>query len=254
MSGRAGVESTTVSRTLADVPTDRTTSLGEACERPPGRLEGELREPQQLDPETAARRRRALARIRQYGDPILRSRATPVARFDNELRRQAQEMIELMRDALGIGLAAPQAGLSQRLLVYQIDEESEARVLVNPELVWHSEELEVAEEGCLSLPGVLLEVERPLAIRVVAQQLDGAAIELEASGLEARVIQHELDHLDGILILDRVPRDQRRAALRALREALERPAAGADVVLSSPAAASDSSSPRDQSSPVTASD
>ena len=181
-------------------------------------VEGEVREPVGLDPETAARRERALAEIRQYGDPILRAHATPVARFDDVLRAEAERMIALMRDALGIGLAGPQAGLALRIVVYQIDEEAEPRVLVNPELLWRSEELEVAEEGCLSLPGVHVDVERPLAVRVRACDLSGEPFEIAAEGLEARVIQHEIDHLDGVLILDRAPRDQRRAAIRQLRE------------------------------------
>jgi peptide deformylase len=127
-------------------------------------------------------------------------------------------MIEIMRDGLGIGLAATQLGVLRRLLVFQAGPESEPTALVNPVVEWLSTEIAVAEEGCLSLPRVSMDVERPLYARFSGRDADGAPIVLEAAGLEARVLQHEIDHLDGVLILDRTPRDQRKAALRALRE------------------------------------
>jgi peptide deformylase len=126
----------------------------------------------------------------------------------------------LMDDALGIGLAATQLGVMHRLLVYRVDPEAPLGVLVNPEFEHKGDEVETMEEGCLSLPGVGVEVERPIEVRVRATDETGAPIVVEASGLEARVIQHEIDHLDGVLILDRTSRDQRKQAMRAMRELL----------------------------------
>ena len=181
-------------------------------------------EPRQLDPELRARREAALAHIRRFGDPVLRTKARPVERFDDALREEIQRMGVLMNDSIGIGLAAPQVGVSNRVLVYRVEPDSPIQPLVNPEIEWSSREQETMEEGCLSLPGVHVDVERPLHIRVTAQDDHGEQITVEASGLEARVIQHEVDHLDGVLILDRTSRDQRKEAVRALREA-ERSAA-----------------------------
>ena len=175
--------------------------------------------PPQLDPEVAARREAALAHIRQFGDPILRTKARPVERFDGALREEIQRMGRLMHDSIGVGLAAPQAGVSHRLLVYRTEPDSPVQALVNPEIEWTSRDKEWLEEGCLSLPGVHVEVERPIHVRVRAQDADGDDVLVEASGFEARVIQHEVDHLDGVLILDRTTRDQRKEAVRALREA-----------------------------------
>lgn len=177
-----------------------------------------------LDPQVAARRAAALAHIRRFGDPVLKSRATAVDRFDDALLAQIDRMAGLMHDALGIGLAAPQIGVSQRLLVYRVGPDGPLVPLVNPEIEWSSEEQEGAEEGCLSIPGILVEVDRPVYVRVRAQDENGDTRLVEASGLEARVIQHEIDHLDGVLILDRTTKDQRRDAIRAIREA-EREAA-----------------------------
>ncbi len=171
-----------------------------------------------LDEETLERRRQALGEVRQFGDPVLKSRASEVSEFGLELEREAERMIGLMQGALGIGLAATQLGLMRRMLVFQAGPDAEPQAIVNPEVEWVSEELITAEEGCLSLANVLVDVERPLHARVRAADLSGSPILLEASGLEARVLQHEIDHLDGILILDRTERPQRRAALRALRE------------------------------------
>ena len=212
-----------------------------------------------LDPETRARRDAALRLVRKHGDPVLRSRALPVERFDESLREEVRRMGEVMNDALGIGLAATQVGVMHRVLVYRVEAEAAIAALVNPVLEWSSEEREPMEEGCLSLPGVLVEVERPVHVLVRAQDERGEAIVIEASGLEgclplgqarvlveverptevtveaqnlkgepmtieaegmrARILQHEIDHLDGVLILDRTSREQRKAAMRALREA-----------------------------------
>jgi len=170
------------------------------------------------DPEVAARRAAALAFIRRYGDPVLKSRATPVDRFDDALRDQVARMSAIMRDAIGVGLAAPQVGLSQRLLVYQVGHEAPVIAVVNPEIEWTSDAEEPLEEGCLSLPGVHIDVDRPIHVRVRAQDEHGDPQLIEASGLEARVLQHEIDHLNGVLILERGSREQRKEAIRILRE------------------------------------
>jgi peptide deformylase len=171
-----------------------------------------------LDPETRARREAALRLVRKYGDPVLKSRALPVERFDHALQEEIRRMGELMHDALGIGLAATQLGVMHRVLVYRVDPDAPVSAVVNPVLEWASKETEVLEEGCLSLPSVLVDVERPIHARVRAQDEHGDAILIEASGLEARVLQHEMDHLDGVLILERTSRDQRKQAMRTLRE------------------------------------
>jgi peptide deformylase len=176
-------------------------------------------ERRELDPETRARRDAALRHVRQYGDPVLRSRALPVEVFDEALGDEVRRMAALMDQALGIGLAATQLGNMHRLLIYRVEPDAPLGVLVNPELEFRSDEVETMEEGCLSLPAVSVEVERPVNVRVRAQDEHGAPVQVEASGLEARVIQHEIDHLDGVLILDRTTRDQRKQAMRAMREA-----------------------------------
>jgi peptide deformylase len=175
-----------------------------------------------LDPKVEARRAAAMSFIRRLGDPALKSRATEVDRFDESLASQVSRMAGLMNDALGIGLAAPQLGVSQRLLVYRVGPDAPVVALANPEIEWRSEEADILEEGCLSLPGVQLDIERPIHVRVRARDEQGAVRTVEASGLEARVIQHEMDHLDGVLILDRGSREQRKAAMREIREAEER--------------------------------
>ena len=173
----------------------------------------------QLDPELAARRAAAMSFIRKWGDPVLKSKATPVDRFDETLQQQVQRMAGIMKDAIGVGLAAPQLGISQRLLVYRIGGDAPLITLVNPELEWKSDDdKEIFEEGCLSIPGVVVDVERPVHVRVRAQDERGEERLVEASGLEARVIQHEMDHLDGVLMLERASRSDRKEALRALRE------------------------------------
>jgi peptide deformylase len=190
----------------SDSPTDGATLQAPASERA------------ELDPEREDRRHRALSVVRSYGDPVLRAKALPVTKFDERLASEVAQMSQLMQDALGIGLAATQLGVMQRLLVYRTSIDGPLIAVVNPELEWVSDQLETAEEGCLSLPGVAVDVERALHLRVTAQDPAGEEILIEASGIEARVLQHEIDHLDGILIIDRSSREQRREALRILRE------------------------------------
>jgi peptide deformylase len=175
----------------------------------------------ELDEETRERRDAALRHVRKLGDPVLRTKALPVERFDDDLKAEIERMGELMHDALGIGLAATQLGVLHRVLVYRAYVDDPLTALVNPVLEWTSDEREIAEEGCLSLPGVHVEVERPARVRVRAQDQTGKTIEIEAGELEARVIQHEIDHLDGKLILDRISRGARKDAMRAMREAQE---------------------------------
>jgi peptide deformylase len=176
-------------------------------------------EEHELDPVIAARRTAALAHVRKFGDPVLRTAARPVDRFDGALRAQVERMGELMIDALGVGLAATQVGVLNRVLVYRVHQQAPFAVLVNPEIEWAGDDEEIMEEGCLSLPAVHVDVERAVHIRVRALDERGEPITIEASGLEARVIQHEVDHLDGVLVLDRISRQQRKEAMRALREA-----------------------------------
>lgn len=192
--------------------------MSDELEQHTGEVEPEVEE---QDPQVEARRAAAMSFIRRLGDPVLKSRATPVDRFDDGLRAEVSRMGGLMSDALGVGLAAPQIGLSQRLLVYRVGQDAPLIALVNPEIEWSSDDGEVFEEGCLSIPGVTVDVERPIHVRVRAQDETGSERRIEASGLEARVIQHEIDHLDGVLILDRTTKEQRKEAMRALREAQE---------------------------------
>jgi peptide deformylase len=176
---------------------------------------------QALDPEVAARRTAALAHVRKFGDPVLKTKARPVERFDDALRAEVRRMGDLMHDAIGVGLAANQVGVLHRLLVYRVQQDSPVVALINPEMEWKGKHEEIAEEGCLSLPAVLVDVERPIHVRVRAVDEYGEPVIVEATGLEARVIQHEMDHLDGVLILDRTSRDQRKQAMRLLRDAQE---------------------------------
>jgi peptide deformylase len=175
---------------------------------------------EQLDPEREARRRVALAQIRQYGDPVLRMRASDVESFDGDLARLVERMTTLMHEANGVGLAANQVGVLRRVLVMQPNEEAPI-ALVNPVLRESSEELETDDEGCLSLPGVTVPVERSLRVKVEALDPAGNEVGFEFEGLLARVLQHELDHLDGVLILARTTDDARRGALAVLRPRIE---------------------------------
>src|SRR5215207_8286207 len=181
-------------------------------------LATEAEAPEGIDQEALERRNAALSQVVKFGDPVLKSAASPVTEFDDQLAQEAERMIGLMRDAIGVGLAATQLGTLRRMLVFQVGTEAEPTVLVNPEIEWRSDDSATAEEGCLSIPGVVVDVERPLFVRARAVDVHGEPLTIEASGLEARVVQHEVDHLDGVLMLDRTEKDQRRGALRALRE------------------------------------
>lgn len=171
-----------------------------------------------LEAELLERREAALAQVVKFGDPVLKSKASPVRDFGSELRAEVERMIAIMRDGMGVGLAATQLGILRRLLVFQAGADGEPSALINPRVEWLSDEIVVAEEGCLSLPRVSMDVERSLHVRIGGLDVEGEGVTIEASGLEARVLQHEIDHLDGVLILDRAPRQQRKGALRALRE------------------------------------
>jgi peptide deformylase len=205
---------------MTEHATDSDATDSDAAVAEEAALEGEAEEAEELDPETRARRDHALAHVRKFGDPVLRSRAREVDRFDEQLIAEVGEMGELMHDALGVGLAATQVGVMHRVLVYRVHPQSPVAALVNPELEWSGKEVESLEEGCLSLPGVQVDVERPVHVRVRARDEHGEPVVVEASGLEARVIQHEMDHLDGVLVLDRISRSERKSAMKALREAL----------------------------------
>ena len=183
-----------------------------------GEVEGQIRS-EELDAEREARRRLALAQVRQYPDPVLRMKANDVDEIDDSVTGLIERMKGLMSEARGVGLAAPQLGILRRVLVYQAGEEEPFRALVNPRVVESGEERIVDDEGCLSLgaASVIVEVERPTTIVVEATSPEGEEVRIEAEGLEARVIQHELDHLDGVLIIDRTSPEQRREALAKLR-------------------------------------
>ncbi|WP_047866312.1 peptide deformylase [Rubrobacter aplysinae] len=154
--------------------------------------------------------------IRTFGDPVLRSAATPVEGFDEALSRLAEDMLVSMREHEGVGLAATQVGRLKRIFVAGLEDEEYA--VVNPVIESRSQETETDTEGCLSLPGVQVEVERPVSIIVTGYDPSGEMIRIEATELLARIIQHEMDHLDGITILERTDRESRREAMRGLRE------------------------------------
>ena len=163
----------------------------------------------------------AFALIRQWGDPVLRERARAVEEFDAAFAQQVSELAQVMRGADGAGLAAPQVGSLRRVFVYRLpddEDDAPARVIVNPEIVASGEEVETAMEGCLSLgrAGVHVEVERPRDVVLEAVNERGEPLRVEASGLHARILQHEFDHLNGVLMLDRTTKEQKRAAIRAL--------------------------------------
>ncbi len=170
-----------------------------------------------LTPQQVARRRAALDQVRKYGDPVLRERAREIPVVDRAVRDQIDRMRTLLEDALEAGLAANQVGILNRVFVYRTEPEAPVRALVNPVIDWASDETEPAEEGCLSIPGIWIEVTRPVAVRIGGLDQDGEPVVIEAEMPEARVLQHELDHLDGVLTLDRTPPEQRKAALRELR-------------------------------------
>ena len=182
--------------------------------------EREESEDRQLDAQAQARRRVALAQIRQYPDAVLRMRAREVEHFDDDLVRLADRMAHLMHDARGVGLAATQVGVLQRLFVFQAAGDEDVTAIVNPEITERTEETEVADEGCLSLQGVLVPVERALAVTIEGQDLKGEPLRLELEEMDARVVQHELDHLDGVLMLERTDDESRREALATLRKTI----------------------------------
>jgi peptide deformylase len=183
-----------------------------------GEVEGQVRS-EELDAEREARRRLALAQVRQYPDPVLRMQAREVEELDESVTGLVERMRGLMSEARGVGLAAPQLGILRRVMVYQAGEEEPFVALVNPRVVETGEEHVADDEGCLSLgaASVIVQVERPTTLVVEATSPEGEELRIEAEGLEARVIQHELDHLDGILIIDRTTPEQRREALAKLR-------------------------------------
>ena len=156
--------------------------------------------------------------IRTFGDPVLKTRAAPVVNFDESLVRLTQDMLSTMRDNDGVGLAANQVGRLKRVLVASVEEED--YVIVNPVLTGISDATERAPEGCLSIPGIQVEVERPTSVTVSGTDASGEPLQIEASDILARVLQHEVDHLDGVLILDRTDRASRKTALREWREHL----------------------------------
>jgi peptide deformylase len=168
------------------------------------------------DAEAEARRRLALAQIRQYPDPALRLTANEIVDFDDDLRRLAERMVGLMHDAHGVGLAATQVGILRRLFVFQPDEDG-ARAVVNPRIVESADETVSEVEGCLSLQGVRVPVERATRLTLEGKDPNGEDVRWELEGLGARVVQHELDHLDGVLIIDRTDDASRKQALAILR-------------------------------------
>jgi peptide deformylase len=178
--------------------------------------EGQVRVEEELDAERDARRRLALSQIRQYPDPVLRMEAKPVETFDDDLRRLVARMSALMIDARGVGLAATQVGILQRVFVFS-PEDDEVVAVVNPVIVRRSDEVETDDEGCLSLQGVLVPVERALDVRIEGQDDRGRDVSYDVDGFVARAIQHEVDHLDGTLMIDRTTPEARREALAALR-------------------------------------
>ena len=160
----------------------------------------------------------AILPIRVFGDPILRSVAIPVAEIDGRIKKLVADMIETMYDAPGVGLAAPQVGVGRRVFVFDIDDELGPRAVINPELVETSEEWEY-NEGCLSVPEYFWSILRPAVAVVRGLDLDGNEVTYEGDELMGRVLQHEMDHLNGVLLLDRLNRGERRKALREIREA-----------------------------------
>jgi peptide deformylase len=178
-------------------------------------IEGQVID-EELDPEREARRRIALAQIRQYPDAALKMKARPVEEFDDELKSLVERMKLLMVDAAGIGLAATQVGVLRRVFVFQ-NEDDELLAVVNPEIVERSEETEVADEGCLSIQRITVPVERALEVTIVGKDENGEDVRYELDGYAARCVQHETDHLDGVLMIDRTTPEARREALGLLR-------------------------------------
>ena len=178
-------------------------------------VEGQVRD-EELDAEREARRQLALAQIRQYPDPVLRMQAPPVEQFDDDLKRLVARMGELMKDANGVGLAATQVGVLRRVFVF-VPEEDTVAVLVNPEIVRRGDEAETDDEGCLSIQGVTMPVERSTSVRIEGRDQNGVEVAYDLEGTPARIVQHELDHLDGVMIIDRTDDEHRKEALATLR-------------------------------------
>jgi peptide deformylase len=168
------------------------------------------------DVEAEARKQLALAQIRQYGDPALRLHANEVEDIDDDVRRLVERMTVLMKDAEGVGLAATQVGVLRRIFVF-VDGEDGPRAIVNPVVVERADEAESDEEGCLSLQGVRVPVDRSVRVVLEGLDADGQPVHHELEGYTARVVQHELDHLDGVLIIDRTDDEHRKEALSILR-------------------------------------
>jgi len=145
----------------------------------------------------------AVLKVRKYGDPALRKSAAPIGEVTPEIRAIIANMTDTMYDEVGIGLAAPQVGISLRLIVISDEEGRGVQALLNPTIVDRGGEV-TGEEGCLSIPGVFAPVTRAAWIKVEARSVDGRPLTLDARGLRARVLQHEIDHLDGVLFIDRV--------------------------------------------------
>jgi peptide deformylase len=172
----------------------------------------------QAEAERLVRKEIALSQIRQYGDPVLRMRADEVTEFDDELRKVSERMTALMHDAEGVGLAATQVGILRRFFVCTLD--GEDRLFVNPVVTPIGDDTESDAEGCLSLGSVRVPIDRFVKVKLEAQDVDGAPVALELEGYPARVVQHEVDHLDGKLMLDRTDAEARREALGKLRPRL----------------------------------
>ena len=181
--------------------------------------QGQVKTDDDLDAQTEARRRLALAQIRQYPDPVLRMEARPVEEFDEDLQRLVARMKDLMEDANGVGLAATQVGVLRRVFVFS-PEEDRVFALVNPTLTNEAEETDTDDEGCLSIQGVTVPVQRSTAVRLEGFDEQGKEVAYDLEGMAARIAQHEFDHLDGKLMLDRTTPDARREAMAALRPRL----------------------------------
>lgn len=160
----------------------------------------------------------AIFSIREQGDPVLREKASPVSKINQEIKNLAKNMSDTMYDAPGAGLAANQIGILKRVITYDIGDG--LRVCINPEVIWASDECEEDEEGCLSFGGVRVLISRPIRVKVKAKDLNGNDVEITAEDLEARVLQHEIDHLNGVVILDRTAKREKRRALKSLRDSM----------------------------------
>src|SRR5436190_6455717 len=181
-------------------------------------VEGQVRT-EELDPEREARRQLALAQIRQYPGSVLRMEARPVEEFDDDLKRLVARMKDLMQEANGVGLAATQVGVLRRVFVFAPDDDR-VLALVNPSIPTRAEEIDTDDEGCLSIQGVTVPVDRPTAIRLEGLNENGEDVAYDLEGMAARIAQHEHDHLDGKLMLDRTTAAARREAMAALRPRL----------------------------------